>query len=75
MAAIPMRCATRTRRAEDVQRRDFTINGLLLDPDQARELGPATLAAVRAGLLDYVGGLADLDAGIIRAIGEPQPAL
>ncbi|MGH9603954.1 MAG: CCA tRNA nucleotidyltransferase [Terriglobales bacterium] len=44
---------------EDVQRRDFTINGLLLDPLNNDEV------------LDYVGGRADLNAGIIRAIGEP----
>lgn len=43
---------------EDVQRRDFTINGLLLDP-------------VTNEVLDFVGGRDDLKAGIIRAIGEP----
>jgi poly(A) polymerase len=41
----------------DVQRRDFTINGLLLDPDTAE-------------VLDYVGGRDDLQRGIIRTIGE-----
>jgi poly(A) polymerase len=44
---------------EDVQRRDFTINGLLLDP-------------VNNEVLDYVGGRADLKAGIIRTIGKPE---
>ncbi len=44
---------------EDVERRDFTINGLLLDPLNRDEV------------LDYVGGRADLEAGIIRAIGVP----
>jgi poly(A) polymerase len=43
---------------EDVQRRDFTINGLLQDP-------------VTGEIRDHVGGLADLSAGVIRAIGEP----
>lgn len=43
---------------EDVQRRDFTINGLLLDP-------------VTNDVLDFVGGREDLKAGIIRTIGEP----
>ncbi len=43
---------------EDVQRRDFTINALLLDPE-ANEV------------LDYVGGRDDLRAEIIRAIGQP----
>ena len=55
---------------EDVQRRDFTINGLLLDPTRVVHSPNPTLA-VREGLLDYVGGLADLDAGVIRAIGDP----
>ena len=44
---------------EDVQRRDFTINGLLLDP-------------VKDEVLDFVGGRADLAANIIRTIGDPQ---
>ena len=43
---------------EDVKRRDFTINALLLDPE-TREI------------LDFVGGQKDLRAGIIRAIGQP----
>ncbi len=43
---------------EDVRRRDFTINALLLDPETGK-------------VLDYVGGRRDLEAGIIRAIGEP----
>jgi len=44
---------------EDVQRRDFTINGLLMDP-ATREV------------LDYVGGRADLRAKLVRAIGDPR---
>ncbi|MGE0404885.1 MAG: CCA tRNA nucleotidyltransferase [Candidatus Korobacteraceae bacterium] len=44
---------------EDVQRRDFTINGMLLDP-------------TRNEVLDFVGGRADLQAGIIRTIGAAQ---
>jgi len=57
--------------AEDVQRRDFTINGLLLDALRAADfwMDPAKL---RSGVVDYVGGLADLDGGIIRAIGHPD---
>jgi poly(A) polymerase len=43
---------------EDVQRRDFTINGLLMRPETGE-------------ILDHVGGQADLRAGILRAIGEP----
>jgi poly(A) polymerase len=59
---------------EDVRRRDFTINGLLLDPERLVSsfivLNKKTFA-VREGLIDYIGGLADLEAGIVRAIGEP----
>ncbi|MBS1805358.1 MAG: CCA tRNA nucleotidyltransferase [Acidobacteria bacterium] len=59
--------------AEDVQRRDFTINGLLLDPTHLVDAEPHQKApAIRAGLLDYVGGVTDLDAGLIRAIGQPE---
>jgi putative nucleotidyltransferase with HDIG domain len=43
---------------EDVKRRDFTINGMMLDPDTDK-------------VLDWVGGVADLQAGVIRAIGAP----
>jgi poly(A) polymerase len=45
--------------AEDVRRRDFTINALLLDPETQ-------------DVLDFVGGRDDLRAGIIRAIGRPE---
>src|SRR5213080_215970 len=44
---------------EDVQRRDFTINGLLMRHDNG-------------GVLDFVGGQQDLSAGMIRAIGDPE---
>src|SRR5579862_4135334 len=44
---------------EDVARRDFTINGMLLDP-------------VTGEVLDYVGGREDLRAGIVRTIGDPE---
>jgi poly(A) polymerase len=43
---------------EDAQRRDFTINGMFFDPLEDR-------------LIDYVGGRADLEAKILRAIGDP----
>lgn len=49
---------------EDVLRRDFTINALLLDP--------ASLDASPPPVVDYVGGIADLRAGIVRAIGDPE---
>ncbi|MFY9912979.1 MAG: CCA tRNA nucleotidyltransferase [Candidatus Sulfotelmatobacter sp.] len=44
---------------EDVIRRDFTINGMLLDP-------------ITNDVLDLVGGRKDLESGIIRAIGDPE---
>jgi poly(A) polymerase len=44
---------------EDVRRRDFTINGLLMDPASGE-------------VLDFVGGRADLCAGIVCAIGNPR---
>jgi len=57
---------------EDVQRRDFTINGLLLDPTALVGVSHDNFQAVlRAGLHDYVDGLDDLEAGVIRAIGNP----
>jgi len=42
----------------DVQRRDFTINGLLLDP-------------VKDEIFDYVGGRKDVERKIVRTIGDP----
>jgi poly(A) polymerase len=51
---------------EDVLRRDFTINGMLLDPILFEETGNAAAAT-----LDFVGGRKDLQAGIIQAIGNP----
>ena len=43
----------------DVLRRDFTINGLMMDPETD-------------SVLDYVGGRADLEQRVIRAIGDPD---
>ena len=73
---------------EDVRRRDFTINGLLLDPLLFQNAGPSTPVAaatcaqddrsitiqekLHPAVIDYVGGLADLDAGVVRAIGRPE---
>ena len=107
-----------TRPEEDVQRRDFTINGLLLDPARilasanqsvrrpASHISSSLEAAslnqpvsghdfsraesaekttralapepsldpqlLRHAVFDHVGGLADLDLRLIRAIGEPH---
>lgn len=65
----PGRVEFETDPKQDVLRRDFTINALLLDP---AVLGSSeTSAPVSSAVVDFVGGLADLRAGIIRAIGDP----
>jgi len=43
---------------EDAKRRDFTVNGMFFDPDNDT-------------VIDFVGGCADLEAKLIRAIGQP----
>jgi poly(A) polymerase len=63
------------RAEEDVQRRDFTINGLLLDPLRgggALSEIAADRDRLRAAVLDYVGGVQDLEAGVVRAIGRAE---
>jgi poly(A) polymerase len=47
---------------EDARRRDFTINGMFLDPETGE-------------VLDYVGGRDDLARRVIRAIGDPRARL
>lgn len=44
---------------DDAKRRDFTINALFRDP-------------IDDSVIDYVGGAADLKAGIIRTVGDPS---
>lgn len=44
---------------QDAERRDFTVNGLFYD-------------IADFSVIDYVGGLADLEAGLIRTIGDPD---
>jgi putative nucleotidyltransferase with HDIG domain len=44
---------------QDVLRRDFTVNSLLMDPETGE-------------VLDYAGGRADLERRVIRAIGDPE---
>ena len=43
---------------EDAARRDFTINGMFFDPEPGK-------------VIDFVGGRADLEARLVRAIGDP----
>ena len=52
---------------EDVLRRDFTINGMLLDPIAYEATGD-----LAAAVLDYVGGRDDLRRGVVRAIGDAR---
>lgn len=47
---------------EDALRRDFTVNALFYDAD-------------RHVVIDYVGGLDDLERGVLRTIGEPDVRL
>ena len=44
--------------AEDAARRDFTVNALYYNPDE--------------GVVDLYGGVADLQKGILRCVGEPE---
>src|SRR6202021_1610607 len=75
---------------EDVQRRDFTINGLLLNPLRNLEKQPQVLRLpsvaqddsrlfvaqdnnhLRLAVIDFIGGVADLEAGVVRAIGRAE---
>ena len=43
----------------DVARRDFTVNALMYDP-------------VKGEVVDHVGGVADLEKGVIRCVGDPE---
>lgn len=44
---------------EDARRRDFTVNGLFYDPFEKK-------------VLDFIGGVDDLNKKVIRAIGNPR---
>jgi poly(A) polymerase len=55
----PSHVTFETEPKQDVLRRDFTINGLLLDPDSDE-------------VIDFVGGRRDLDLGLVRAIGDAE---
>src|SRR5690606_28994109 len=52
---------------EDARRRDFTINALFLDPLKT--------GSVEQQVIDLVGGLDDLQRGVIRAVGDPADRL
>jgi poly(A) polymerase len=55
----PERVHFETDARQDVLRRDFTINGLMMDPETGE-------------VLDYVNGRADLERHLVRAIGDPE---
>lgn len=50
---------TFTNAEEDARRRDFTVNALFWDPVDGR-------------ILDYVGGRSDIEARLLRAVGDPD---
>lgn len=53
----------------DARRRDFTINALFLDPLAAREEGGEG-SPLGGRVIDFVGGMDDLRAARLRAVGE-----
>ena len=50
---------------EDARRRDFTVNALFLDPEADRG----------GSVIDLIGGVADLERKVIRAVGDPEARL
>lgn len=53
---------------DDAARRDFTVNALFLDPAD-------TSAGPHGRIIDFVGGLADLEKRVLRAVGDPEARL
>ncbi len=70
----PGRVVFETDPKQDVLRRDFTINALLLDPAvwNSSSTEEPLCASLYPQVVDFVGGLADLRDGVIRAIGDPE---
>jgi tRNA nucleotidyltransferase/poly(A) polymerase len=66
----PERVTFETDPHQDVLRRDFTINALLLDPSVLAS--SYSQSSLSSQVVDHVGGLADLRAGVIRAIGDAE---
>jgi poly(A) polymerase len=66
----PGRVVFETDPKQDVLRRDFTINALLLDPSALDS--SSSCDSLSSQVVDYVDGLADLRAGVVRAIGDPE---
>lgn len=61
----------------DARRRDFTINALFLDPlhPQKDRVVSGGRTVTSGKVIDFVGGLDDLRAGMIRAVGDPDERL
>jgi len=70
----------------DAHRRDFTINALFLDPlgepsvrdertGARADLESLGLPGVDGTVIDFVGGVPDLKARVVRAVGDPEARL
>lgn len=59
---------------DDAARRDYTVNALFLDPFAAPRTG-ATASPLGGEIIDLVGGLTDLAARVLRAVGDPDRRL
>jgi poly(A) polymerase len=57
----------------DAARRDFTVNALFLDPSRGTQLVAGR--HVSGSVIDHVGGIADLEARVLRAVGDPATRL
>lgn len=62
---------------EDARRRDFTVNALFLDPfgEVASNPGDLPRRPLSGCVIDLVGGVADLRAGVLRAVGDAAQRL
>lgn len=72
---------------EDAQRRDFTVNALFWKPtsEPSQQAGIATVPTWMAGaeviqlrhgtVIDFVGGMRDMQAKVLRAVGDPHARL
>jgi len=61
----------------DARRRDYTVNALFLDPvaRDERDRAPGGVGTIHGHVIDYVGGMNDLHARLIRAVGDPDARL